>query len=201
MTKEPTGRRERKRQQTADAIADTAWQLFESEGYATVTMEAIAAAADVAKGTLYKHFPVKEALLRHRFHRELAEALTDLLTELDALPSAAARLHAFFARSAEWSQTRRDYLPHYLRYRLNEPCNERLQQQRSGLEDIFTRLIAAGQRSGEFRAQPSAAVAAQYLSFLQLGALMRWLNEPAIELGTEYGAMLDLFLHGLEVTP
>jgi AcrR family transcriptional regulator len=53
------GRRERKRLQLLDFLADTAWGLFESEGFAAVTMERIADVADVAKGTLYKHFPVK----------------------------------------------------------------------------------------------------------------------------------------------
>lgn len=36
-------------------------------------MKRIAATADVSKVTLYKHSPVKEALLRHIFHCELRE--------------------------------------------------------------------------------------------------------------------------------
>jgi hypothetical protein len=54
------GRRERKRLQQLDHLADTAWTLFEAEGYEAVTMERIAAEADVAKATLYKHFPAKD---------------------------------------------------------------------------------------------------------------------------------------------
>ena len=37
------GRRERKRLQQLDHLADTAWALFEAEGYEAVTMERIAA--------------------------------------------------------------------------------------------------------------------------------------------------------------
>ncbi|MBP0656330.1 TetR family transcriptional regulator, partial [Mycobacterium tuberculosis] len=44
------GRRERKRTQTLDHLAATAFSLCEQHGYDTVTMEQIAAQADVSKG-------------------------------------------------------------------------------------------------------------------------------------------------------
>ncbi|MGO4777637.1 TetR/AcrR family transcriptional regulator, partial [Lysobacter sp. 2RAB21] len=55
-------RLERKRQHTRDRIAQTAFELFETHGYDAVTMDQIAIAADVARGTLYNHFAVKEAV-------------------------------------------------------------------------------------------------------------------------------------------
>ena len=39
-------RRERKRLQQLDHLADTAWALFEAQGFEAVTMEAVAAAAE-----------------------------------------------------------------------------------------------------------------------------------------------------------
>ena len=101
------GRRERKRLLQLDHLADTAWALFDAEGYEAVTMERIAAVADVAKGTLYKHFPVKEALLRHRFHRELREGLERLQPVVLAEAPGAARLRRFFDLSAQWSERHR----------------------------------------------------------------------------------------------
>ncbi len=44
-------------------------------GYESVTMEQIAAAADVARGTLYNHFPFKEAVLAYWIHGQLAKDL------------------------------------------------------------------------------------------------------------------------------
>ena len=115
------GRRERKRLQLLDFLADTAWGLFESEGFAAVTMERIADVADVAKGTLYKHFPVKEALLRHRFHRELEKAWPEVLADIVSLPSFEDQLRAFLERSAAWCQSHRAYLLPYVQFRLSEP--------------------------------------------------------------------------------
>lgn len=193
-----SGRRERKRQQMADRLADTAWEMFETQGYEAVTMEAIAGAADVTKRTLYKHFPVKEALLRHRFHLDLAEGMPAMLAELAALPTAADRLCGFLERSAVWAQANRPHLIPYLRLRLGElgiPY-EIDATTRSGIEPLFTGLIRDGQESGEFRSDLDARTAAHYLEFLYLASLLRWLNGAQPDLQAEFRSMLDLYLRG-----
>lgn len=193
------GRRERKRQQQLDHLADTAWELFEAEGYEVVTMERIAEVADVAKGTLYKHFPVKEALLRHRFHRELREGQAGVIPVIQAETPGAARLRRFLALSAEWSEQHRRYLLPYVKYRLAEPHHPADESQRSGLERIFAALIADGQEAGCFRQDIDATVLAVYLEFLYLAALLRWLTDAAPGLADEFDRMLDIFFNGLEV--
>lgn len=59
----PAGRRARKKAATRQAIADAALRLFLEHGYDDVGIRAIADAADVSTTTLFKHFPVKEALV------------------------------------------------------------------------------------------------------------------------------------------
>lgn len=58
----PPGRRERKKQQTRQAISDVATTLFMSRGFDAVTVAEIAAAADVAVQTVFNHFRTKEDL-------------------------------------------------------------------------------------------------------------------------------------------
>ncbi|MCX4539474.1 TetR/AcrR family transcriptional regulator [Streptomyces sp. NBC_01565] len=60
---ETTGRRERKKAQTRQALADAALRLFTERGFDNVGVRDVAEAADVAVTTLFKHFPSKEALL------------------------------------------------------------------------------------------------------------------------------------------
>lgn len=196
---DPIGRRERKRLLQLDHLADTAWQLFEAEGYEAVTMERIAEAADVAKGTLYKHFPAKEALLRHRFHRELRDRQGELMQELSALPAGRARLSRFLAVSAGWSQQHRSYLMPYVSYRMAEPNHPQEASRRSGMCRIFAQLIDEGQAAGVLRTDTDAGVLAVYLEFLFLAALLRWLTDATPDLGVELEHMLDLFLGGIEV--
>jgi AcrR family transcriptional regulator len=59
----PPGRRERKKAATRRAIADAALHLFLERGYDDVGIREIADRADVSTTTLFKHFPVKEALV------------------------------------------------------------------------------------------------------------------------------------------
>ncbi|MFG1624805.1 TetR/AcrR family transcriptional regulator [Kribbella sp. NPDC049227] len=57
-----TGRRERKKQQTRQAISDVATALFLERGFDAVTVAEVARAADVAVQTVFNHFPAKEDL-------------------------------------------------------------------------------------------------------------------------------------------
>jgi AcrR family transcriptional regulator len=56
------GRRERKKQQTRQAISDVATRLFFERGFDHVTVAEVARAADVAVQTVFNHFPAKEDL-------------------------------------------------------------------------------------------------------------------------------------------
>lgn len=184
------GRRERKRAQTLDLLADTAFALFQAQGYDSVTMEQIAAAADVAKGTLYNHFPVKEALLAHRFHREFAAGRIELRARIEAEPHFAGRLTAILEASAHWNRTRQEYLPHYFRYRFSTST------ERSGIEEAFAALIAGGQLSGEVRRDLPAEQLAMMIKQLYFGAVWRWLHVPGLDLDAEFAAVIDVFLNG-----
>ncbi|RBQ19145.1 TetR family transcriptional regulator [Spongiactinospora rosea] len=63
MTVPSTGRRERKKAATRQAIADAALELFLARGYDQVSIRDIADAADVSTTTVFKHFTGKEALV------------------------------------------------------------------------------------------------------------------------------------------
>jgi AcrR family transcriptional regulator len=68
-----TGLRERKKLETRQHIADVAARLFAEHGFEQVTVDQVAAAADVAKKTVFNYFPTKEDLVFDRAEaRELA---------------------------------------------------------------------------------------------------------------------------------
>lgn len=191
------GRRERKRQQQLDHIAATAWALFEAEGFAAVTMERIADAADVSKVTLYRHFPVKEALLRHTFHRELRAAWPAIQPELARAAPGRARLARFLELQAAWCERRRSFLLPYVRFRLGDQRMPGDGRERSGMDAIFAELIAQGQAVGEFRNDLPAALLAMYFQFAHLATMLRCLSDEHLSLAAEFSTMLDLASNGL----
>lgn len=71
---EPTGLRARKKERTRDAIGDAAVSLFLEHGFDRVSVNDVAAAADVSKPTLFRYFPTKEDLVLHRFADHQGEA-------------------------------------------------------------------------------------------------------------------------------
>jgi len=73
------GRRERKKQQTREALESTAWRLFQRKGYDATTIEDITDAVDVSTRTFFRYFDSKEAVLFGDWRSNL-ERITDLIT-------------------------------------------------------------------------------------------------------------------------
>ena len=77
------GLRERKKQQTRDAIARAALRLFAERGYDETTLAEIAEAADVAPRTIFAYFESKEDIL----FSEESGYLVELRRMLDERPA------------------------------------------------------------------------------------------------------------------
>jgi AcrR family transcriptional regulator len=205
MNRPKKGRRERKRELTASHLSATAYRLFESQGYDAVSMEQIAAEADVAKATLYNYFPVKEALIAHRFREDIVAGMAERAAALAAFKDFDSRMRYLLRESAAWHTARKAYLPQYLRYLTGQArygeirpgdCN-------AGTDalQILTRMFAAAQSSGEVESRQSAVEIAWSFEYLLFGATVAWLTNPAIDLTTRFLAAFDLAMHGVATAP
>jgi AcrR family transcriptional regulator len=79
----PPDRRSRKRLATRNSISDVATRLFFERGFDQVTIDEIAAAADVGRMTVFNHFPRKEDMFFDR-DEEGRELLREALRQRDA---------------------------------------------------------------------------------------------------------------------
>ncbi|GAA1122674.1 TetR family transcriptional regulator [Kribbella jejuensis] len=98
-----SGLRERKKQQTHDALSKAAIELFLEHGFDAVPVTDIAAAVDVSKPTLFKYFPSKEDLVMHRIEDHRREAAR-VVEQSPASPVEALRAH-FLAGLADREPT------------------------------------------------------------------------------------------------
>ncbi|RQS60942.1 TetR/AcrR family transcriptional regulator [Burkholderia sp. Bp8963] len=201
-TTDDPGRRARKRIQMLSHLAATAAQLFDAHGYDAVTMEQIAAAADVAKRTLYNHFPTKEAVLAHWLEGELARDLAHLQRDVARRKTFASRIACVLDASAAWCELHPVYLLAYLRHRflsIGATGPDGGSATSSDIALVWQQLIAAGQQSGELNRSLPADQLATWFHHLYLAAMLRWLNVPGLSLKREFQAVVRLFVEGAEV--
>ena len=88
-----TERREREFRRREDEILAAALRLFDSDDWQLVTIERIAQEAEIGKGTVYLHFPTKEAIYA-RLAVDFSRQLLDRLTAIDAALAPLDRLRA-----------------------------------------------------------------------------------------------------------
>ena len=75
-TTQTTSRWEQRKERTHRRLLEEAERLFRSEGFDAVTVEEIALAADVAKGTFFNYFESKEILLGELLYSRIQSLLT-----------------------------------------------------------------------------------------------------------------------------
>lgn len=109
-----SGRRERKKAEVRQRISDAATALFLRHGFDQVSVSEIAEAADVARPTVFAHFPRKEDMFFDRYP-ELAGQLSRAIRERPAGTSAVSALRDTIAAVAQAGQApygmRADMIP------------------------------------------------------------------------------------------
>jgi AcrR family transcriptional regulator len=95
------GRRDRKKQATRQALRGAALQLVAERGFANVTVEDIAEAADVATRTFFNYFPSKESAVIGADPQRVEQMRVSLL----ARPSGESPLNALRSVLVEYAAT------------------------------------------------------------------------------------------------
>ncbi len=168
--------RERKKLQTRAVIINKAVELFASQGFYNTSIDDIADAADVSRGTFFNYFGYKEAVIVE-FGRDLMVRLTEQ-TEAQLKEKVAAERIFFHL----WLEVRALLEQHgeamvVLSHELLNPDVERAQRaaQAFTLSELIEQIATAGQQTGRFRPTLDAA---------QLGQLIA--NLVIVSVATQY---------------
>lgn len=198
MGSDEPGRRERKKEETRRRIMECSLALFEEKGFDNVTMEEIAEAADVAKGTLYNYFPVKEAILSRYVQRHAREMKPEVDIIIESQPDTRSRLAAFLRLHSRWVEDRQDLMERYISYRMTFPLRSlRDTSTRSGFDVHVSRILRSGQDAGEIRRDLDARTLSACLLSFYTWAYFGWLSLPeAFDLDRIIDQTTDLFLEG-----
>ena len=183
-----------------ERILAAALKLFAHEPYQSVTMDRVAEAAGVAKGTLYLYFPSKDALYLGVLSDGLDTAYRTYQNSADPRLPVAERLRRSIEVMVEFYDQRRDFLQFFatVEPRLAEARNRIIEASRERGFNFCASLIEEGIRTGVFtRIDPRLA------TFTIQGAIRSLLlyygaGRPVSELSRELG---NLMLRSLGADP
>jgi AcrR family transcriptional regulator len=173
-------------QRNRDRLLQAAVRAFAQEG-PDATLDAIAKDAGVGIGTLYRHFPTREALVEAAYRNELArlcDAVADLLA---AMPPDEA-MRAWMDRFVGYMTTKRG-MADALRVVIASGGNP-FAQSRDRLTGAITVLLGAAAAAGTVRPDIEPGDVLASLSGVSLAA-----GEPAQR--EQAGRLLDLLMDGL----
>ena len=177
-------------QRNRDRLLEVAVRAFSHDG-PDVTLESIASEAGVGIGTLYRHFPTREALIEAAYRSELARLCAGVPDLLETLPADVA-LRTWMDRFIDYLATKRG-MADALRMVIASGGNPYAQSRESLLEAISS-LVEAGADQGQLRRDVEPTDVMMAISGVSLVA-----GTP--EQRDQAGRLLDLLVDGLRYRP
>jgi len=195
----PAGRRERRRLEVRERLYTAAVALFTERGYTETTMDDIAERADVARATVFNHFPQKNSFVQEWGRHRRARVAEILAAERAQDRPVAEQLRRYLAEMATINVTARRestvLMDAAVRYGgvLREPS----------LELELAKLIERGKQTGEIRPNVDSAHAGAILAIGYFTSVLRWISTepPPFSLPDQLSGMLDIVLRGLLTHP
>jgi len=192
---------ERKKKMTRQKIIDVALALFSRQGFDNTTMEQIAAEADVARKTLYNHFPVKEAIAGEYVKQISKELAQETFSSLQRLPDTRSRLLAALNNAYGWVKFNPEITRIVLAYRFKYIYQAGAEAEKTGTQQVLAEILRAGQQAGEIKSDISVELMATYLDMLRGVMAWEWVNDTeSFELSDRIARLVDMVLYGISTS-
>jgi AcrR family transcriptional regulator len=198
------GRKARERAVRGAGVVSAARRLFARKGYQRSTMVEIAAAAELALGTLYQLFPSKEAILCRLLEEYMDGLIARVRDAIGATSDARLQLESVVRTQLAFSQDNADVLRLYLsgwigyEFTVRQQFGERIDTKYEEYLSLVAGVFRRGSRSGVFVLAPPRRLAIALAGVIH-ALIRRWLRERTLNVMLEGNALLPLILHG--VTP
>jgi AcrR family transcriptional regulator len=180
-----TGLRERWRINAMRTIQERALDLFDERGFDAVTIEEIAAAAEVSPSSVYRYFGTKEGLIvADEFDSWSSEAVKDILDVNDPVGSLLQVVVNYEAAPAQDTTADTQKGPwRRVRYFFQEPS---VRMAACAALDRAGQRIAPLMMTGGHLTETQARVAANALVFGYFGALEQWYRDGGVHPIAQY---------------
>ena len=194
-----SSRLERKKLAMKQKIIDVSMKSFLKQGIDATTMEQIAEAVDIAKGTLYNYFPVKEAIIDEYIKLTFQEQNPERIEKLHGLPDTRSRMIATLNELMSGIQRQKDIFEKYFIYRIQKMIALRPDESaQSGLNLLENEIIQLGQKEGEIRTDLPIDILTGLFEFVFIKVAQQFYQEPESfdpQRGIEQ--CVELFMNGV----
>jgi AcrR family transcriptional regulator len=191
-------RRQRKRQALHQQLLDSAEQLFVSRGVGKTTVEDIAEAADVARQTVFNHFPYKEALALEL----AADGVQKVAYQAHVLLEAGSPALEVLEQVGRWlldTAIEQGELAVVVARELMHPDQDRALRAREQLPltQIFEAILIQAREEHSARRDLPVAVVADRISGVLIAVLSRVTSLNEEELRRELAVCFDIVFNGI----
>lgn len=198
--KETTGSRrmERKKEETKQKIITVSMDLFKKQGFDATTMEQIAEEVDIAKGTLYNYFPVKEAILNGFIQRSFKQRNDERVAQLHKLPDTRSRMTLILTELIHGIQAEQEIFERFFVYRVQNMLSlSRDPDMESGIGRLGTEIVELGQQSSELRSDLPMDFLRALFEFVFIIVAQQFYRDPDhFQAGEAIAQGVDLFING-----
>lgn len=206
-------RRERERRERRASILDAAREVFADKGFDQATMDDIATAAELSKGTLYLYFKSKDALFIALVTRMMTVIIDDFerlaRSTQPGLNALRAMLALYASNMLEHPQLFRIMIGNLTSGRLLDPTSPAFEAHRQLVERLrgtFVHALSRGREDGSVRADIAPGQTAAQLWGGLLGTVLIRINGaemerrykgPTMDLETMVDGYIELVCAGL----
>lgn len=176
-------KRQLQKQATRQNIREVAKRLFVSQGFEATTSRQIAREAGIATGTIFVHFPNKQAILVDMLYEDIETAVQQAFSTLspekgtvDQLLDIARMLYSYYLQHVELSRVLLQY------GLLHDAESSDFRDQIGRFLDEVVRLLEEGQRKQEIVVAKDAQAMAQAFMASYLFVLVTLLGTPSPKL-------------------
>jgi AcrR family transcriptional regulator len=188
--------------ETRTRILKAALRLFARRGYDGTTTRDLAEAADVAEGTLFRHFPNKKSILVEVATQGWVEILTDLLTELSEMGSYKAIAQVMRRRMLHLHDNADMLRVCFMEAQFHPDLRDRIQfEVIAKMTDVAEAFFQTAMEQGIYRPMNPKTVARVFLGMFAIaGFSQSTIMEPgaaAAEMQEMAEGLADIFLNGV----
>ena len=185
-----------------NSILNAARSVFSGQGYSVATVDDVAAAAGIAKGTLYLYFRSKEDIYLAALTQDLVAMAQNARTEMEQAASLREQIRAFIRVRLEYCQQHEEFLRIYLAeygsmFVKGRPLPREFHDLFRENVRYLSKLIEKAIAAAEIRPLPPGPAAAAIVDLTRGMTEKRLLGWTELQAENEIEFMLDLLWSGI----